>query len=56
MMRYNEDPCLNLSGPERKFQILLEFVKIKLVCSHKCSSIGVFRRLCIEYKDLAPKI
>jgi len=23
MIRYNEDPCLNLNGPERKFKILL---------------------------------
>lgn len=24
MIRYNEDPCLNLNGPERKFKLLLD--------------------------------
>jgi len=38
MIRYNEDPCLNLNGPERKFKLLFDNSTLFLFFGyHRCS-------------------
>lgn len=41
MTRYNEDPCLNLNGPERKFKKILE-VLLEMATSLNIWNITVY--------------